>query len=47
MTNPTAHARLTSYLRATGWDAPERPSLSGGLWPHSETGLGLPAPTAL
>lgn len=44
---PTAHERLTNYLRATGWKPPARAGQSGGLWHHTESGLGLPVPVVL
>lgn len=47
MSTPTGHDRLTNYLRATGWEAPERAGRSGGLWRHLESGLGMPVPAVL
>jgi len=44
---PNAYDRLTNYLRATGWMAPERNGQSGGLWRSPESGLGLPVPGVL
>jgi hypothetical protein len=43
----SAHDRLTRYLAATGWLAPEQPGNAGGLWRHPQSDLLLPVPTRL
>lgn len=44
---PDARERLINYLRAAGWNVPQRDGPSGGLWRDPRSGLGIPVPNVL
>jgi hypothetical protein len=44
---PTAHDRLTNYLRATGWEARSEMVGRAACGTNPESGLGLPVPIVL